>query len=164
MCPPAASRVYTKSGLDLWIAWRACAKMAADLVKKCRCPSRFWPRLKGASLPRRRGHVNGTFGLTSRMPSCGAPRGMIRWGHPIREGPMENWSAKPIPAASPVRHRGRDDGYGMMPSLSVCSSAHGASPEADESCIAPMLDRKSVSNASTAQRWRKASAAAQGTS
>jgi hypothetical protein len=71
---------------------------------------------------------------------------------------MENWSAKPIPAASPVRHRGRDDGYDavhvrMMPSLSVCSSAHGASPEADE--IAPMLNGKSIANAPTAQTWRK---------
>jgi hypothetical protein len=52
----------------------------------------------------------------------------------------------------------------MMPSLSECSSARGASPEADESCIAPMLDGKSISNALTTQRWRKASAAAQGTS
>ena len=44
----------------------------------------------------------------------------------------------------------------MMPSLSMCSSARGASPEADESCIAPMLDGKSFSNAPTAQRWREA--------
>ena len=27
----------------------------------------------------------------------------------------------------------------------MCSSAHGASPEADESCIAPMLDGKAIS-------------------
>jgi hypothetical protein len=40
----------------------------------------------------------------------------------------------------------------MMPSLSMCSSAHRASPEADEGCIAPMLDGKSISNAPTAQR------------
>ena len=65
---------------------------------------------------------------------------------------MENGSANPIPAASPVRHRGRDDGYDavhlrMMPSLSMCSSAHGASPETDENCIAPMLNGKSISNA-----------------
>jgi hypothetical protein len=82
---------------------------------------------------------------------------------------MENWSAKQIPAASPVRRRGRDDGYDavylrMMPSLSMCSSAHGASRESDESCIVPLLDGKSISNAPTAQRWRMASAAAQGTS
>jgi hypothetical protein len=51
----------------------------------------------------------------------------------------------------------------MMPSLSMRSSAHGASPEADENCIAPMLDCKSTSNAPTAQR-RKVSAVAQGTS
>ena len=43
-----------------------------------------------------------------------------------------------------------------MPSLSMYSSAHWASLEADESCIAPMLDGKSISNAPTAQRWREA--------
>ena len=69
---------------------------------------------------------------------------------------MENWSAKPIPAASAAPSE--------MPSLSMCSSAHGVSPEAGESRIAPMFDGKSISNAPTAQRWRKASAAAQGTS
>ena len=59
------------------------------------------------------GHVNQIFHLTTGMPSCGAPKGMIRWGHPIREGPMENWSAKLILAASPVRHRGRE--YDAVP-------------------------------------------------
>src|SRR5215467_13990885 len=113
------------------------------------------------------GHVNGIFGSTAGMPS-GAP-GDDSLGPSAREGPVENWSAKPIPAASPVRHRGRDDGYDAlhlrtMPSPSMCSSAHGASPEGDESCIAPMLDGKSISNAPAAQRWREASAAAQGTS
>ena len=35
--------------------------------------------------------------LDNRDAFLQAPKGMIRWGHPTREGRMEGWSAKPIP-------------------------------------------------------------------
>jgi len=174
------------------MAVSASAKTAADLVRRGRCRSQGWLRpmaMEVSFTPRAtRVKVSGIFGLTAGLHS-GAPGGRFS-GEPSDAGkaPWKPVQPSRCQQRPPVRHRGRDDGYNaaapaddafavrvFFRAIRTTESTYDLNGRGCSDGVTLRLTPTraasprystawSISNAPTAQRWKKASAAAQGTS